>query len=74
MSTVVYSIRIPKKIKEMMDSINDINWQEELRRIVEERVKEEYKKKLLREARDLRMKMKTSVPSAELIREDRDER
>ena len=73
MTKVVYSIRISEEVKKMMECI-DLNWQEELRKVVEDRVREEYKKKLLNNARELRKKMKTSVPAAELIREDRDER
>jgi len=38
MRTVVYSIRIRKVIKEMMEEIRDVNWQEELRKLVEEAV------------------------------------
>ena len=73
MTKIVYSIRISKDVKKMMDCI-DLNWQEELRKVVENKVREEYKKRLLREARELRRKMKTSVSAAELIREDRYER
>lgn len=73
MTKVVYSIRISEEVKKMMECI-DLNWQEELRKVVEDRVREEYKKKLLNKARELRKKMKTSVSAAELIREDRDER
>ncbi|WP_457549853.1 type II toxin-antitoxin system VapB family antitoxin [Archaeoglobus sp.] len=68
MGTTVYSIRIRRKIKEMREEIRDVNWQEELRRLVEERVREEYKKRLLKEARELRMNMKTNVPASKLIR------
>lgn len=73
MTKVVYSIRISEEVKKMMECI-DLNWQEELREVVEDRVREEYKKRLLNKARELRKKMKTSVSAAELIREDRDER
>ncbi len=73
MTKVVYSIRIPKKVRRMMDLV-DVNWQEEIRKFIEKRVREEYAKVLLRRGRELREKMKTSVPAAELIREDRDER
>ncbi len=74
MSTAVYSIRIQKEIKEMMEEMKEVNWQEELRKLVEEKVKEEYRNKLLKEARELREKMKTNVPASKLIREDRDGR
>ncbi|RLI89193.1 MAG: hypothetical protein DRO98_01590 [Archaeoglobales archaeon] len=74
METSVYSIRIPKEVKKMMEEMKDVNWQAELRRLIEEKIREEYKKRILSEAREIRKKMKTSVPAAELIREDRDER
>jgi len=73
MTKSVYSIRISEETKKMMESI-DLNWQEELRKIVENKVKEEYKKRLLYRAKGLREKMRTSITVAELIREDRDER
>lgn len=73
MTKSVYSIRISEETKKMMESI-DLNWQEELRKIVENKVKEEYKKRLLNRAKGLREKMRTSITAAELIREDRDER
>ncbi len=57
-----------------MDELKDVNWQEEIRKLVEKRVKEEYKRRLLEEAREIRKKMKTSVPASDLIREDRDEK
>lgn len=73
MTKVVYSIRISEEVKKMMESI-DINWQEELRELIERKVKEEYVKRLLDKGRELRGKMRASVPAAELIRWDRDER
>lgn len=73
MTKIVYSIRIPEDVKRMMEEI-DLNWQEELRKLIERKVREEYRKMLLRKGRELRKRMKTDVPSAKLIREDRDER
>lgn len=73
MTKVVYSIRIPEEVKKMMDAI-DVNWQEELRELIEKRVREEYRKMLLRKGKELREKMRTSVSAAELIRVERDER
>ena len=48
-----------------------IDWSEEIRRFIEKRLREYYKKELLKEARELRKKMK-KISSAELIREDRE--
>ena len=73
MTKIVYSIRISEEVKKMMEAL-DLNWQEELREIVEKRVREEYGKMLLRRGKELREKMKASVPAAELVRGDRDER
>lgn len=36
--SVVISIRVPKKLKERMDRFRDINWSEEIRKFIEERV------------------------------------
>ncbi|AAB89795.1 hypothetical protein [Archaeoglobus fulgidus] len=57
----------------MMEKMKDVNWQEEIRKIIIERVRREAKKRLLEETRKLRMEMKSSK-IAEMIREDRDAR
>jgi hypothetical protein len=71
MSTTVYSVRIPKEIRDAMEKIENIDWQEEIRKMIIERVRQETKRRLLEEARELRKKMKSSNIS-EMIREDRD--
>jgi len=58
----------------MMEEMKEINWQEEIRRVVEELVRNKRREKLLAEAKEIRKEMKISVSSAELIREDRDAR
>ena len=58
----------------MMEEMKDINWQEEVRRMLEELVKTKSKERLLAEAKKLREDMKAEVSAAELIREDRDAR
>ncbi len=73
MSTTVYSIRIPKEIREAMEKMKDIDWQDEIRKMIIERVRKELKKKFLEEAKELRSKMKSSNIS-DMIREDRDAR
>jgi len=70
----VYSIRIPVKYKKMMEEMNDVNWQEEIRETAIKLIQKKSKERLLQEARELRKKMKGTVSSAELIREDRDAR
>ena len=70
----VYSIRIPVKYRKMMDEMEDINWQEEIREITLELIKKKSKKRLLKEAQDLRKQMKSEFESAVLIRDDRNAR
>ena len=73
MSTTTYSVRIPKEIRKAMEKMKDVNWQEEIRKMIIERVREEAKRRLLEEARELREKMRSSKIT-EMIREDRDGR
>ena len=58
----------------MMEEMKEINRQEEIRRVVEELVRNKNRERLLAEAKEIRKEMKISVSSAELIREDRDAR
>ena len=51
-----------------------LNWQEVIRTMVEELVKDKSKERLLAEAKEIRKEMKVDVSAAELIREDRDAR
>jgi hypothetical protein len=66
----VYSIRLPAQLRKMMDEMDDVNWQEEIRQLTIRLVQEESKKRLLKDAESIRKKMK-DIKSAELIREDR---
>lgn len=70
MSTV-YSVRIPKRLREALNKLQDVDWQEELRAFLEQRVRAEYVRKQLEAARKLRVGMK-EISSAEIIREDRE--
>ncbi|OFV68329.1 MAG: hypothetical protein SCAL_000005 [Candidatus Syntrophoarchaeum caldarius] len=58
----------------MMEEMRDINWQEEIRKVVEELVKNKRKERLLADAKKIRKDMKADVSASELIREDRDAR
>ncbi|QUH22606.1 hypothetical protein HYG87_01890 [Methanobacterium alkalithermotolerans] len=69
----VYSIRIPKEYRDMMEEMDDINWQEEIRKLAMDLIQKKCKHKLLKEAKKLRNEMKT-IESAKLIREDRSAR
>jgi len=70
----VYSIRIPIEYRKMMDQMEDVNWQEEIRESTIKLIQKKAKKRLLRDAQELRKKMKGDVESAALIREDRNAR
>jgi len=75
MSTkTVYSIRVPVKLRKMMEEMKEVNWQEIIRTMVEELVKDKSKERLLAEAKEIRKEMKVDVSAAELIRADRDAR
>jgi uncharacterized UPF0146 family protein len=75
MSTkTVYSIRVPVELRKTMEELKEINWQEEIRRLVEELVKNKSKERLLADAKEIRKAMKADVSAAELIRADRDGR
>ncbi len=70
----VYSIRIPTKFRKIMDEMEDVNWQEEIREVTLELIKEKNKKRLLKESKEIRKAMENDIESAALIREDRDAR
>lgn len=75
MSTkTVYSIRIPAELRKAMEELEEINWQEEIRRMLEEFIKNKGKERLISKAKELRKNMKVGVSAADLIREDRDAR
>jgi len=72
--SVVISLRVSRRLKEMLDELG-INWRVEVREYLERRVREEAKKRALREARRVRESIRIrGTPAAKLIREDRDER
>jgi uncharacterized UPF0146 family protein len=68
----VYSIRIPTEIKKIIQETPEINWQDEIRVVVEDMVREKQKLRLFAHAKKMHGKMKVCVSAAELIREDRD--
>ncbi|BBG23478.1 type II toxin-antitoxin system VapB family antitoxin [Sulfuracidifex tepidarius] len=68
--STVYSIRIPKRLKELMASV-DIDWQKEISGFIEERARKVLMNKYLEESREQLDKMK-NIDNAELIREDRE--
>ena len=56
-----------------MEKMKDVDWQEEIRKMIIDRVRKELKRRLLEEAKELRSKMKSSNIS-DMIREDRNAR
>ncbi len=73
MSTAVYSIRLESDVRRMMDEMSEVDWQAEIREMVESMVRDKKKKRLLDRAE---ARWKEQVDSAEgaasMIREDRD--
>lgn len=72
MSSSVYSVRLPKELKKALEELDDVDWQSETRAFLERKVREEFRRKELEEARKLRDRMERSVSSSDLLREDRD--
>ncbi len=68
----VYSIRVPKKLKKDIESLDNIDWQNETRTFLEERVRKERIGRQLEAARKNKERMKVTLNVAQLIREDRE--
>jgi len=73
MGSVVITIRIPKELREKMKKVN-INWSEEIRRFIEERIKRYELLEAFEEIRARARKRRVKVDSSLLIREDRERR
>ena len=73
--SVVISVRIPRRLKEEMDRLGgNINWSEEIRRFLEERVRQLQRQRVLEEARRVIEKIPEAPAgtAARHVREDRD--
>jgi len=71
--SVVFSVRIPRKLKELMDRCKGVDWAEEVKAFINKRVRELLMKNYLRAAREARKQLdRIPVPIDELIREDRE--
>jgi len=71
---VTVSFRVPKELKKRMDKFKDINWSEEVRRFLEQRVRELEQLRAIEELERIIEKI-PKVPSGkavEYVREDRD--
>ena len=74
MSTVL-SIRISKDVKRRMDELRDVvNWNDEIKRFLEARVDELYRRKIIEEVRRV-VELLPEMPRGSVtkyVREDRD--
>ena len=73
--SVVISVRVPRRLKEEMDKLRGyVNWSEEIRRFLEERVRELRRRRVLEEARRVieRIPEAPKGTAAGYVREDRD--
>jgi len=71
----VVSVRISRELKEKMDRFrNRVNWAEEIRRFIEERVRELEREKVLKEVEKLLHGLPTQPRGviSSVVREDRD--
>jgi len=73
--SITVSFRIPKELKKRMDALRDrINWSEEVRRFIEQRVRELEQEIAIEELEELIAKL-PQVPRGTVtryVREDRD--
>lgn len=77
-NTAVVSVKVPKRVKEKMRSI-DVRWSEVLRKAIETKIKEHERKQAVASFLEFRTKNKvpknkTSYTSEVLVREAREER
>ncbi len=71
----VYSVRLPDNICQLMKDMDDVNWSDEIRDIIEKTVKDRAMERLLARAEERGKRLKKIDKSvAEMIREDRDAR
>jgi hypothetical protein len=72
---IVYSVRIPRKLKEEMDKLKDVvDWRKEIIAFIEERIEVYRRQKVLQEIAEA-LKELPKTPrgtAARLVREDRD--
>jgi len=72
MSSVV-TVRVPKELKEKMKRLK-VNWSEEIRKYLEERVKDYELLEIIDNVRKEARKRRVKTDSTRLIREDREGR
>jgi len=71
----VVSVRVPRELKKRMDALKPyVNWSEEIRRFIEERVRELERLRVIEEVEEI-IKTLPEVPrgtASSYVREDRD--
>ncbi len=70
----IITVRVPDELKLKMKQLN-INWSEEIREFIRQRIDEEERRRKLKEALEILRQSKGSVErgfSAKVVREDRD--
>lgn len=67
----VYGVRIPKRLKNDIEKMSNVDWQNETRKFLEKKVRRERLAIQLERARELRKKSSKTISVADLIREDR---
>ena len=70
----IITVRVPDELKLKMKQLN-INWSEEIREFIRQRIDEEERRRKLKEALEILRQSKSSVErgfSAKVVREDRD--
>jgi len=71
----VISVRIPRELKEKMDSLKGVvNWSEEIRRFIERRIREVEQERAIEELEELIRKLPVMPKGyvVRYVREDRD--
>ncbi len=67
----VISVRVPEELRKEMKNYG-IDWNEELRLLISERIKSERRKRAVQRLDKIRRKVKPGFNSVKSIREDRD--
>lgn len=73
--TSVFTVRIPRELKEGMEALRDVNWSEVTRKAFEEKIKSEEMKRAAKMVEEIRKSGKvTGRSGGEEIRKWREER
>lgn len=70
----VYSVRIDPRVRNMMEEMSELDWQEKIRHLIEDEVRKERRQQLLARAKQAHHDQPAGPPAGDLIRDDRDAR